>query len=335
MKQSLFVISGATGMTGSELSKQILRQGGSVIGFDNFFASSREIIADIENHPEFSFFPYDLNDPAQMQEIQDLVNRKKSGFRRLVYINCAAVVHTEYFYQVESTFTTNVLGMRDFLVQAQKVGANTFLNCSTSEVYSMQSWDKEGGVREEDYLCMATAEHSQRTSYATGKLLTEFFLKDAVMQGKLTGCSVRFANVYSPHERYPKHIIPHIVTSLISKGQVTLLENAKQTRRTFLNNQDSCSAVLALLNTPQALDGSVYNVATQEEIAILDLVGLIAKKLNISNPNIDFQGYRESDPVRRVLSTEKIRTLTGWNPQVGLSEGLDQVIAAYQKRGGV
>ena len=65
-----------------------------------------------------------------------------------------------------------------------------------------------------------------------------------------------------------------------------------------------------LLEHDDALDGSVYNVATDEEISILDLVALIGSKLGIENPEITFSGYRESDPERRVLSTRKIRTRT-------------------------
>lgn len=33
---NLYVISGVTGMTGSELARQLLKAGHSVIGFDNF-----------------------------------------------------------------------------------------------------------------------------------------------------------------------------------------------------------------------------------------------------------------------------------------------------------
>ena len=64
----------------------------------------------------------------------------KDAADQVIYINCAAVVHTEYFYHVEDTFQTNVLGMRSFLAQAVEVGAASFINCSTSEVYSMESY---------------------------------------------------------------------------------------------------------------------------------------------------------------------------------------------------
>lgn len=331
MMKKMYVISGITGMTGNELLRQILENGSGdrVIGFDNFYASSIETVKGCIHNKRFEFFEYDINNHEQMKQIEDLVLDRKSGYDELIYINCAAVVHTEHFYHVYETFETNVEGMNLFLNQAIRVGAQKYINCSTSEVYSMNSWNEEGGVREEDFITMAHAEHSQRTSYAVGKLLTEFFLKDAVDNGLLKGCSIRFANVYSHNERFPKHIIPFIIHSFKNDGKVVLLENSKKNRRTFLNNYDSCSAVLALANTDSALDGTVYNVATDEEVSIIDLAEICAGKMGIENPIIEYRGYRESDPERRLLSTEKIRTRTCWEPKVNLEKGLDACIKNY------
>ena len=332
--KTLYVISGVTGMTGNELVRQLLNQSQDeveIIGFDNFYASSIDTVKDCLNNKSFTFFEYDLNDKEEMAEIENLVLESKNEFDEIIYINCAAVVHTEHFYNVYETYETNVVGMNDFLSQAIHVGADKYINCSTSEVYSMNSWNEEGGVKESDYLTMADAEHSQRTSYATGKLLTEFFMKDAVDRGKIKGCSIRFANVYSKDEKYPKHIIPHIINSFKNNGEVILLENSKKNCRTFLNNYDSCSAVIELAKTDSALDGSIYNVATDEEISIIDLTNLIAKKMNIPEPVIKFEGYRESDPERRLLSTKKIKTKTNWEPIIDLDKGLDECIENYTK----
>lgn len=328
----LYVISGVTGMTGNELVHQLLCDKNSdvyILGFDNFFASSIETVEDCLSDERFKFYEYDINNTDQMLDIENMV--KSYDVDEIIYINCAAVVHTEHFYHVYSTYETNVQGMNSFLEQAIRVGAGKYINCSTSEIYSMNSWNEHGGVREDDFITMADAEHSQRTSYATGKLLTEFFMKDAVDEGKIKGCSIRFANVYSKNERFPKHIIPFIFNSLKENGKVVLLENSKKNRRTFLNNYDSCSAVLALAKNDNALDGTIYNVATDEEVSIIDLVNLIAKKMGIDNPIIEFNGYRESDPERRLLSTEKIRQRTGWKPQVDLNKGLDECLEEYLK----
>ena len=330
----LYVISGITGMTGNELVSQLLNQTDDevrIIGFDNFYASSIDTIKDYLDDDRLDFYEYDLNNKGEMDKIKSMVLDIREDFDELIYINCAAVVHTEHFYNVYETYQTNVVSMNDFLSQAIEIGAEKFINCSTSEVYSMNSWNEDGGVKESDYITMANAELSQRTSYATGKLLTEFFMKDAVNEGKIKGCSIRFANVYSKDEKYPKHIIPHIISSFMKDGEVTLLENSKINQRTFLNNYDSCSAVLELAKTDSALDGSIYNVATDEEISIIDLTKMIAQKMGIDDPVIKFEGYRESDPERRILSTDKIRERTNWQPIINLDKGLDMCIENYTK----
>lgn len=331
--KSLYVLSGASGMTGSELVRQILEseKDSRIIGFDNFFASSIDTINEYLDDSRFVFYEYDINNAAQMKAVEDQVVSEKKAYDRTVYINCAAVVHTEHFYEVEHTWETNVISMKSFLEQAIRVGADSYINCSTSEVYSMQSWNENGGVRESDYLMMSTAEHSQRTSYACGKLMTEFFMKDAVDKGKIKGCSIRFANVYSKHERFAKHIIPHIINELLEKGSVTLLENSKKNRRAFLHNIDSCRSVMALINSEKALDGTVYNVATDEEITIIDLTYKIAEKMGMPKPEIIFSGYRSSDPERRILNTEKIRTRTDWTPIITLDKGLEMCVASIEK----
>jgi len=312
-------------MTGSALSRKLIERGDGVIGFDNFFASSIDTIKDILDNNNLFFYEYDINNDKQMTTLKNEVIKMKDKYKDIIYINCAAVVHTEHFYFVNRTFKTNVLSMKNFLEQAIEVGAKVYINCSTSEVYSMDSW-KKNGVSESDFLTLATAEHSQRTSYAVGKLLTEFFMKEACDEGKIKGCSIRFANVYSKNELYPKHIIPHIINELKNKGSVELLENSKVNYRTFLHNNDSCSAVIALADTETALDGTVYNVATDEEISIIDLVKICAKKMGIENPNITFKGYRESDPVRRLLNTDKIRSRTNWKPEISLEKGIEMCL---------
>ena len=319
-------------MTGSELSRQLLKDDNIVVGFDNFFASSIDTVKDLVGRDDFIFYEYDINNAEHMASVADKVKSLKGSYSgRLVFINCAAAVHTKHFYEIEHTFQTNVVSMKMFLEMAISLGADTYMNCSTSEVYSMQSWNANGGVREDDFLVLATAEHSQRTSYAVGKLLTEFFMKDAVDKGRIKGCSIRFANVYSKHERFADHIIPHIINNLLEKPEVTLLENSKVNKRTFLHNIDSCRAVMELMESPEALDGTVYNVATEEEISIVDLVKLIAKKMGMDDVKIKFEGFRKSDPERRLLNTDKIRARTNWKPVVSLDEGLEMCVKSIER----
>ena len=53
---NLFIISGASGMTGSELCNRIIEGGGHVIGFGNFFASDYSSVGTLAGHPGFEFY---------------------------------------------------------------------------------------------------------------------------------------------------------------------------------------------------------------------------------------------------------------------------------------
>ena len=117
---NLYVISGVTGMTGNELSRQLVRQGHKVIGFDNFFASSVHTVEDIINNELFVFHEYDINNREEMELLGQEVSGIRGQYGRLVYVNCAAVVHTEHFYHIDRTFTTNVLGMKNFLERSEE-----------------------------------------------------------------------------------------------------------------------------------------------------------------------------------------------------------------------
>ena len=121
---NLYIISGATGMTGNELSRQLVKRGDRVIGFDNFFASSLDTVKEILDNDLFTFYEYDLNNDRQMDDLRSQVMKIKNGFDTLIYVNCAAVVHTEHFYHIDRTFETNVVGMKKFLDQAIDVGAD-------------------------------------------------------------------------------------------------------------------------------------------------------------------------------------------------------------------
>lgn len=328
--KTICVISGVAGMTGSMVARQLLERDVKVIGFDNFFCGSRKVVSELTGIDGFQFFEYDIRAKGQMDALFAYLRSNYESSEKW-FVNCAAVVHTKHFYHPDDTFCTNVVAMKDMLERCIAEGYTRYINCSTSEVYSMKSWE-EGGVREDSPVLIATAEQSLRTSYATGKLLTEFFMRDAVEQKKVRGCSMRFANVYSPEEIYEDHIIPHIISSIKRTGGVTLLENAKETRRTFLNNTDSCQAVVELLLNYDALDGSVYNVGTSEEIYIVDLVKKIAVMMGCREPRITFSGTRTADPRRRLLSVEKIQRAVGWKASVSLEQGLKDCIANRLER---
>ncbi|MBQ7477594.1 MAG: NAD-dependent epimerase/dehydratase family protein [Selenomonadaceae bacterium] len=74
-----YVISGVAGMTGNELVRQILSRSieDKVLGFDNFYASSLETLADCLDDERFTFLEYDLNNKENMRDVEERVCQAK------------------------------------------------------------------------------------------------------------------------------------------------------------------------------------------------------------------------------------------------------------------
>ena len=66
--KNIYIISGVTGMTGNELARSLALPGNVVIGFDNFYASSIDTVADILDRAEFIFHEWDLDSAEQMRQ---------------------------------------------------------------------------------------------------------------------------------------------------------------------------------------------------------------------------------------------------------------------------
>jgi nucleoside-diphosphate-sugar epimerase len=122
------------------------------------------------------------------------------------------------------------------------------------------------------------------------------------------------------------HILSLLISSIQKENKVVLLENAKETRRTFLNNHDSCMAVIKLLKNEDSLDGEIYNAGTKEEIYIIDLVKLISKLMNKTDGVIEFKGMRTADPPRRLLNSSKLEHHVNWALEVSLEQGVKECI---------
>src|SRR6476469_9945901 len=139
--KDIVVISGAAGMTGSLLAADLLDRSNEVIGFDNYFAGSRDVIADLLRRKGFRFFEYDITNTANMDLLFAHLKSNYDQSSLFAFVNCGAVVHTKHFYYPDDTFKTNVVAMRDTLDRAIRAGFSIYINCSSSEVYSMKSYE--------------------------------------------------------------------------------------------------------------------------------------------------------------------------------------------------
>jgi len=138
-------------------------------------------------------------------------------------------------------------------------------------------------------------------------------------------------NTYGPRQS-ARAIIPTIITQILSGRRELSLGNTSPTRD--LNYVlDTVNGFIQLAQAEQAL-GQVVNIGSGREIAIGELVNLIASLMQTEVVVVqDSQRVRpEKSEVERLLcNAAKIRSLTSWQPEYTLEQGLAKTIEWFEK----
>jgi nucleoside-diphosphate-sugar epimerase len=76
--------------------------------------------------------------------------------------------------------------------------------------------------------------------------------------------------------------------------------------------------------------GEIYNLGNPDEYKVKNLAEKIIK-LTGSKSEIKYSGtFRKDDPMRRQPDSIKAKKVLGWEPKVGLDEGLQKTIEYYK-----
>jgi len=149
---------------------------------------------------------------------------------------------------------------------------------------------------------------------------------------KLPACSLRFFNVYGPrvHENGYGTVVARFIRQALSGECLTVHGDGRQTR-CFCYVDDTVRGIMLAAEANDA-EGQVFNIGNDTEINIRDLALLIKRLAGSSSeisfvPYQDHYGLRFEDTMRRVPDLAKARLVIGYQPRVGLDEGLQQTIA--------
>lgn len=328
------LITGVAGTTGSQILRELLdvtnclKDNDSrriILGCDNFFRGTLDNIDEFIDNPNFQFVKCDFTELLDMTRNTNLVVDE-------VY-HMAAVVPTKYFYTApELTFQENCYKTIKFFKQCLEVPSiKRFVVGSTSEVYGHIPYD-ELPAKENVESHFDSVEDTTRWSYAEGKLLTEHILNKYSDQIKV--CHLRFANTYGVNDLDNNHVIPYFINCVVNEEPfIKVNSEPDKYFRTFLNNKDSARACIEIMK--KGASGTAYNVGSEEEVSILQLLSLVLKIAK--NKGIKYRGKvlydirRPGDPRRRVLDCTRLYQTTGFKPEVSLEEGISEMFDAVLK----
>jgi UDP-glucose 4-epimerase len=292
------LVTGAGGFIGSHVVRRLLSGGAEV------YAMSPSVSTMV---------------PVRLVDIADDIHLVEArSVRPELVAHLAAFTHVgKSFQRVDENIATNVHGTVNLLL-ALNGDYERFVYTGTSEIYG----DVEVPFRE-------TGPVNPVSPYSVSKYAGERFSRMFHAAYGWPIVCLRPFNAYGPWQS-PDRVIPEIILTALRRGHLALTEG-RQTRE-FNFVEDLAAGFVAALES-EGVDGEVINIGGGEETSIAELartiLGLMGDPIT---PDIGALPHRPTEIWRMCADASKARSLLGWTPAVGLSDGLSRTIDWYRQQ---
>jgi dTDP-glucose 4,6-dehydratase len=298
------LVTGGAGFLGSHMCDALLRKGHRVICVDNLDTGSLQNIEHVEDD-RFHFLMHDLTEPLFIDEPVDFVYHLASPASPIDYQRLP--LHT---LKVGSYGTHHMLGLA-------KIKRARFVLASTSEVYG----DPQVHPQPEDYWGHVNP-IGPRGVYDEAKRYAEALtMAYHRQQGVDTGI-VRTFNTYGARMRpHDGRAIPTFLRQALQNKPLTVFGDGSQTR-SFCYVDDQIRGYIAMAESDVHMP---INVGNPDEYTLLELAAAVIE-VTESDSEIVFEALPVDDPQVREPDITRARQLLGWEPEVGLRDGLRMTI---------
>ena len=302
------LISGGAGFIGSHLVRLLLDRKHTIVVLDNLSTGASEHLMGLD----VAFWKQDI---CKSDIVQQIVFEK---FDVIVHLAAQTMVDASIKDPIYDA-SENIMGTLNVLEAARQCGARVIF-ASTAAAY--------GDVVEDDLPVLESHELSPQSFYGLTKVGVEKYLALYHRHYGLDYVVCRFANVYGERQgdKGEGGVISIFAKRIAAGKDITIYGDGTQTRD-FVYAGDIARGICKAMTTENV--NTVYNLSTQTETSLLDLVKIMGK---VSGCDIvpKFSPVREGDIYRSMLSNQKAKEGLGWEPQVSLTDGLRRTMAYFQ-----
>ncbi len=303
------LVTGGAGFLGSHLCERLVAAKHDVVCVDNFFTSQKSNVSHLLGQPNFELVRHDIVHPLWL-EVDEIYN-----------LACPAAPGHYQFNPIK-TMKTSVLGAINVLGMARRCRAK-ILQASTSEVYG----DPEVHPQTEDYRG-AVNPIGPRACYDEGKRAAETLFMDYHRANGVNVRIVRIFNTYGPRMHpFDGRVVSNFLRQALAGEPITIFGSGEQTR-SFCYRDDLVEGMIRMMDAPDDCIGPV-NLGNPDEFTIRRLAEL-AVELTGSRSEIVHRPLPVDDPERRRPDITRARERLGWQPTVGLREGLERTIRWFR-----
>lgn len=306
---SRVLVTGAAGFLGSHLCEKLLEAGHEVIGMDNGVSGRTQNLAECFYHNAFTFVDHDVTEFIHVSGDLDAVFHLASLASPVFYRN----------YPIK-TLKVGALGTHKTLGLAKEKDATYFFT-STSEVYG----DPEVNPQPEDYRGNVDC-FGPRSCYDESKRYGEALVRAYREEHDLDVRVARIFNTYGPRMRLDDgRVIPNFMTQALMGKDLTVYGDGEQTR-SFCYVEDMIDGLVALYES--GVEEPV-NIGNPDERTINELADVVIE-MTESESGVIHEELPPQDPEVRRPEISKARSEVGWEPEVGLRDGLRRSIEYFR-----
>jgi dTDP-glucose 4,6-dehydratase len=308
------VVTGGAGFLGSHLCDRLLQMDYEVVCLDNLLTGSLDNITHLKRHPRFTFVNHNVVEYISVDGPVDAV---------LHFASPASPV--DYLEMPIQTLKVGSLGTHRAIGLAKAKQAR-FLLASTSEVYG----DPLVNPQQETYWGNVNP-IGPRGVYDEAKRFAEAMTMAYRRYHGVDTRIVRIFNTYGPRMRpNDGRVVSNFIVQSLQNKPLTVYGDGMQTR-SFCYVSDLISGIVALLSAPPSDHlNTPINIGNPEERTVRDLASKVLA-LTGSKSTIEFRDLPVDDPHVRCPDISRAKTILGWNPEVGVDEGLRLTVDYFRK----
>jgi UDP-glucose 4-epimerase len=310
--ESTVLVTGGLGYIGSYVVPDLLDRGWRVRVIDNNYRSDRDVAARLAALDDVDIIEGDIR---YLQPVEAAMQ----GAEAVVHL-AAACLNKSITDPTES-LDINLMGTQNVFSAAARAGVRRVIYASSASVYGNPT---SLPMREADPV-------APLTPYCVAKLAGEQLLAFHGQRSHLSWLALRFFNVYGPGQQTDAYYTSVVLTFLrrLGAGEAPVIDGRGEQTMDFVHVADVARSVgLALDSTAS---GEVLNVGTGIQTSVAGLAAQLIRTVGAEVTPV-FRP-REVLVSQREASVERIREVLGWEPTIGLEEGLASVVQHLKETG--
>jgi nucleoside-diphosphate-sugar epimerase len=324
------LVTGSAGFVGGYLVKELIENGHTVVGIDNY-SKYGKVTREYDRDKNYFFTEGDIKDLELMKQLASDCDQivalgamvgGVSFFQRFAYDLIAENDEIN-----SSTFNSAIWAFKNKKLKKINV-------ISTSMVY-------------ENTALFPTPEGEQlrcpppSTTYGFQKLSSEYYARAASKQYDLPYTIIRLYNCVGVGEFEPlynkgfdtgsrklilNHVVPDIIKKVLSGQDPLVIIGSGNQVRSYTHGSDLARGIRYCVEKKEAINED-FNLATSESTTVLKLAEMIWNKINKDKPFHYISETAFADDVQKSIpDTSKAQKLLSFKAEKTLSEILDEMI---------